>query len=588
MDLLPVELLHIIFNYFLAQDILFSFSNVSNYIDTILLAYSSYQINFKSITKANFDLICHCIRPDQVLSLILSDDIDTPGQSELFFSYFQIEQFIHLQSLTLFNIELDILESIISNLDKLSKLHSFSFYSKDMKRKYPTWINDYTYKIDEINYVISKTYKKILPQLRRLNRTYDFHLNEIFFPYLNCLILEESTVEKLQIIIYQTPKLKSLNVGLIDDILNIETLDMPYELNRLTLKITSKYIDIYFCIMISKSFYLSLIDASISMDQMEQFLPNLHNLKHLTIESMGSNDLTDGYRWKRLNMNYITFNIKITVKIINIQQMLNSFRTSFWLQVKHWYMAYDHESLFSISKFAPKYVLHSYNPRYFTAPNKNFLYNNIIQLNISTHDELAMQKSYGNFNNVQILKFQHRNLRYLELFLFGTNRTQYINSNLSDSIWLLSTYLHEMSHCSTLIIDTDMIPYLIDKLSKKQFKQIRTLKIRSSTSLKRPILEEILYIFPHVECLHITSIISYADMIRLIDGFKYLSNAVFTIQWKFFSYERNIFNKQELFIRGVRRLKNGTFTCRLIPSIKNNLSCSVHIWINTHVNFLRS
>lgn len=92
-DLLPVELLHSIFIYFSAQDILYSFLNASDRLNAILPAYPSYRLNLKSITKVDFDLICSHIKPDPVLSLTLSDADDTPGESELFFSHFHIEQF---------------------------------------------------------------------------------------------------------------------------------------------------------------------------------------------------------------------------------------------------------------------------------------------------------------------------------------------------------------------------------------------------------------------------------------------------------------------------------------------------------------
>ncbi|CAF3979495.1 unnamed protein product [Rotaria sordida] len=88
-----------------AHEILFTFSYISDYVNEVLLSYLDYRLDFKSIQKSDFDLVCHRIRPDQVVSLTISDDIDTPGQSELFLSHFQIEQFTRLQSFTLIQIE---------------------------------------------------------------------------------------------------------------------------------------------------------------------------------------------------------------------------------------------------------------------------------------------------------------------------------------------------------------------------------------------------------------------------------------------------------------------------------------------------
>ena len=239
-DLLPVELLHHIFTYFLAHDILFSFTNVSNHVDAVLLIYSSYHLNFKSIDKANFDLICSQIRPDQVLSLILSDDDDTPGQSELFLSHFRIKQFVHLQSLSLFQIEIDKLELIFSDLYNLNQLRSFSFQAKNSRSKYPSWIYNYESMITQLNQIILKHYIQVLPQLNRLSVSEGTTLSTMSLPHLRCLLLAECTVDDLQIILTQMPKLISLNVCLNGDTSNLECLYPSSQLNRLTLTINSE------------------------------------------------------------------------------------------------------------------------------------------------------------------------------------------------------------------------------------------------------------------------------------------------------------------------------------------------------------
>ncbi|CAF4255971.1 unnamed protein product, partial [Rotaria sordida] len=90
LDRFPIEILHIIFDYFWAHEILHLFFDTSDYFNDILSNYDRYRINSQSITKSDFDFICHFILPNQVISLILSDEKETPYQSELFFSDFQI------------------------------------------------------------------------------------------------------------------------------------------------------------------------------------------------------------------------------------------------------------------------------------------------------------------------------------------------------------------------------------------------------------------------------------------------------------------------------------------------------------------
>jgi len=82
-----------IFDHLWAHEILYSFRNINDYLDRVLFNYDSYSINFESIRKSYFDLVCRSIRPHQVISLILSDEHDTPNQSQLFLSLFSLEQF---------------------------------------------------------------------------------------------------------------------------------------------------------------------------------------------------------------------------------------------------------------------------------------------------------------------------------------------------------------------------------------------------------------------------------------------------------------------------------------------------------------
>ena len=95
-DRLPVDILYTIFNYFYAHEIFIGFLNLNTHLNAVIRSYRNYRVNFQSILRSHFDLVCHYIRPDQISTLTLSDDNDTPGQSQLFLSYFQLDQCIQL------------------------------------------------------------------------------------------------------------------------------------------------------------------------------------------------------------------------------------------------------------------------------------------------------------------------------------------------------------------------------------------------------------------------------------------------------------------------------------------------------------
>lgn len=217
LDLFPVELLHVLFTYFLAHELLFTFSDVNDYVNDVLLSYSAHRLDFKSIKKTHFDLICRHVQPEQVISLTLSDDDDTPGQSELFLSRFRIEGFTQLRSLTLIKIEFESVIPLLLNLYKLKHLRYFSFDVRTVRYKHSIEIRDYSNESAKLNSLLIVTYHQLLHQLSRL------HLNDLpilglittqRFQYLRHLTFETNSFMELEIVFKDIPQLQSLDLRL--------------------------------------------------------------------------------------------------------------------------------------------------------------------------------------------------------------------------------------------------------------------------------------------------------------------------------------------------------------------------------------
>jgi len=238
LDVFPVELIHHLLNYFSAYEIFYTFTNVSSYIDNVLLVYSNYCVNFKSVTKKEFEFVCQRIIPDQVISLTLSDNELTPGQVELFLSRFQINQFIRLRSLTLIDVGPDFWEAIVTKLIDLKNLRSF-FY--DSSSKTDAWISRISY--DNVNVLdkrLFNSYSSVLPQLNRLKLAHGDFLASVQFPYLRHLIIKECKPDIIKHICCVAPQLKSLETEFRYDELDTE-LSFPFsQLNRLILRIGGK------------------------------------------------------------------------------------------------------------------------------------------------------------------------------------------------------------------------------------------------------------------------------------------------------------------------------------------------------------
>ena len=245
-DQLPVELLHALFTYFSARDLLLTFYNVSDYLNDILQSYPSYRMDMKSISKSDFRYVCRHVRPEQVISLTLSDSNDTPAQSELFFSRFRIEQFTRLRSLKLVTIEYNSLESIFINLPKLSELRSFSFDAYSVRfvyRQTDLKIDlNYSNQVEPINAMLRNTYAKVFPQLNYLDLNGDWVLESILLPNLIYLKLERCSADKLEAITQLASELRTLDVSVIPRRINYQIMLflLPSRLIRLNLKIVGK------------------------------------------------------------------------------------------------------------------------------------------------------------------------------------------------------------------------------------------------------------------------------------------------------------------------------------------------------------
>lgn len=101
---LPVELIHRILDHVDSETVFLSFRNVCRYFHTIVDSYDQHKLNFHAISKAGFQRIPRSIQPENVVSLTLSDDHRTAGQITSFLSLFNIHAFTRLRSITLIQV----------------------------------------------------------------------------------------------------------------------------------------------------------------------------------------------------------------------------------------------------------------------------------------------------------------------------------------------------------------------------------------------------------------------------------------------------------------------------------------------------
>ena len=237
LDRLPVELLHTIFNYFFAHELLLSFADVSDYIDAVLFAYSSYRVNVHRMSNEQLNRIDLHLRTDQIVSLVLSDDLPI---TQAFFSRFRIEQFTRLRSLQLQHIEYNTIPLVFTHLDRLECLRSLSFDTALVKQQYPAWNADYRHESVRFNRFLQSSFNRILPRLTHVRLNSLRISTSLVLPNLQHLVLTQCSVHELRNILQQASQLQSIDIGLCSNTWNANMSFPSNRLNNFRLKATGK------------------------------------------------------------------------------------------------------------------------------------------------------------------------------------------------------------------------------------------------------------------------------------------------------------------------------------------------------------
>ncbi|CAF3614757.1 unnamed protein product [Rotaria sp. Silwood1] len=321
------------------------------------------------------------------------------------------------------------------------------------------------------------------------------------------------------------------------------------------------------------------------MDKLEQLLLNLVHLTHLELYATGYNDLANGNRWLILAHSLIMLNFKFEIFETLTDEILESFRTSFWLVEKRWYVAYDQGCLFTVPYFASVEVyanqLQEQIP--WTTSDPKLFYKQVTKIN------LTGLWFFNVFHHSRTFVFEEQHNLNIIRRMFETTidmcQIQQITLLLLIQIQLLKPYFLKMFHLYKLSVVEKIKVDSIEQIRTYRIKQIRTLEIGLSTQHTSYIIELLLRVFPNVEHLRVSSINSKMDMIRLIDGFNYLSDASFTIDSNFGNIEPRWYFEPELLMYDSRQWSKDTNTCRLNHLVGQESSITVQVWMGTQVSF---
>ncbi|CAF1495779.1 unnamed protein product [Adineta steineri] len=559
---LPCEIYHIIFDYFWAHEILHSFLNINDYIDSILFNYQNYKINGQSIRKSHFDLICQKIQPNQVTSLILSNDNHTPNQSELFRSRFSIEQFTRLRAFKSIEID-DEGASYFVDLYKLKHLISLEIILRD---KLP-----FIKPSPSLQRLIIKEHSKSY-----FNYNVDPIITTIHFEHIGHLTLSTCSCKKLQEIFRRAIHLISLNVTF--------TFADKKQMARL-INFHQKQSKIIPLKYLSLTIGEDVIPITIARAHLEGFLTPFTCLQkfELFIYCHMKPECYDADRWKIFIVNNLsrltTFNFKFSD--VNIDEnVLDKYRQPFWME-KCWFVATNenYSSLYTVPYFfrtSTKYSSNSISSKYTTLSIKQHItcYDRVIELEFDSDHRQALHR----YNNIEKISLSSLNI---DKDVIGLSKVKSLVIK-EESQWTFG---------KTLLFIKEEIPSVDDLCLSGPHpnldgENIPDISLEQINILTLPAYEEPYdddcfpwsQYFPCVERL-IANVNSKTQIPVLIDEFRSMVSGVFYVDSRFIDRKNPIEITSEWLIKNTHRLRNrnlNDFVCKINDRLSRFSIC---VWL---------
>lgn len=367
LELLPNEILIECLKCLNAFEIFYSFNQL-NYRFSQLIRNIFLYLNFQNVEKNFFDQFCQILKfnsqlKKQIYSLRLSNQ-NTCGQIDCFLSFFSLNEFSHLRSLTLIHIEENNIDKLKLILPSMFRLHAFHLYHS---------------KYDILN---------ILPlsNLRILSIP-SFQPSVKTSMIITHLTVTDCSMEELLYQIFKyAPLLKYLHVKNIS--LNLNSIETS---------------DFYSAVHLKR---LIIENFEYSFKEFELFIKLIPNLKSLTIFSLNNISMIDAYQWKYLIKTSLIYLKKFQFtfglfcrgkKRDDMVEKFQQFQTDFWSK--------EHQCLI-------EYVLDSNSAVIYTVP----YISNIYRLTLCTHQ---MIDNIHRFDNVKDLTLSYEILKNKYSYYFS-------------------------------------------------------------------------------------------------------------------------------------------------------------------------
>ncbi|UJR14341.1 hypothetical protein I4U23_001337 [Adineta vaga] len=255
------------------------------------------------------------INPQQIISLTLSNMDDTPGQFRLFLNFFSLKQFLNLEVLQLLQPpNTNDFNKILSDLPTNKTLKSLTILHCQSSS-----VNQQTFQILSSFINNSKSLRR-LSLSGTLNSLFEYQFNSsVDYLYFNDNIFNTLS---LPTIASRMPNLIFLDTA-------ITTKSNSYHLslfNHLTRLILTTFIEM-------------------TKFEMENLLKSMPKLLFFKLTANGK-QWFNGQFWEQclpLTVEIFEFNFCTQLQNLNVEIILETFQTSFWLDIKHWYVMLDYQ-----------------------------------------------------------------------------------------------------------------------------------------------------------------------------------------------------------------------------------------------------
>ncbi len=312
-------------------------------------------------------------------------------------------------------------------------------------------------------------------------------------------------------------------------------------------------------------------------------------LQHLTLKAHARNDVADGYLWQILASSLITFNFKFHFLNIDTNEILDSFRTPFWLEEKRWFVAYQYHSLFSTPHFGPFYIdSFSLSNIRSTLPGHSFilrqdnspLFSYVNKFTLNTRN---INTNYR-FTHIKTLELQFSiSFRTIE-GVVDLNRVKHLVVPSLNNLLTFIPLKYKLPQLYKLSVTNSVTNDTMTEIQCYQFKQILQIKFNIIDEQNNHIMK-LFRLFPCAQHFRCSSIKSTRSMIYLIDGFKDLSNASFSVTDSFINCESYFFQNPNTVIKHSKRLTKNNFKCRIYRQSFYSDQYDLVWWIGENVSY---